>query len=138
MKNGATLEGGAIFSLSFMFRKEIAPHFKCGAVPDLFTSRFSDAVNIIESVPSVCPSVCLSALSQLNNLISTYALRSVSRGLSITLKGLCVQRDYGLRTREVRQRWGVFILCLKRPHPCKWHQNSTSRGAILAPFFWVY
>ena len=41
---------------------------------------------------------------------STYVLGSVSRGLSISLKGLCVQRDYGLRSREVHQHWGVFIL----------------------------
>ncbi len=63
------------------------------------------AVEVIESVPFVSPSVCLSVSQRSSGQTNCTIFE-----FSTPLKGLCVQQDYGLRTREVHQRWGVFII----------------------------
>ena len=82
----------------------------------IFTSRFSGRGN---RIGPVCLCVRLSALSWQNSL--TYhcliwdskflvCIWCLTVLLSISLKGLCVQRDYGLGTREVCQRRGLIMI----------------------------
>ena len=54
------------------------------------------------------------------------------QGLSISLKGLFVQKDLGLRTREVRQRWGVFILIVIT-FPCNGIYSLAQRNISVVP-----
>ena len=69
------------------------------------------AVEVIVSVPCFCVSVfpCV-RLSVTVWAIAIEVHVPVSQGLSIGAKELCVQNDSGLRMREGRQRWGVFII----------------------------